>query len=85
MSGGSFETYFKGPVKLITSNNIVQESSNEYQWGTPAKNSFAKNINQERDGGDKTHPANDAITVNRRQPTQFLNNTGSANNLFIVQ
>ena len=69
MSAGSFETHFKGPVRLITSNNIVQESSHEYQFGTPAKNSFAKNINQEREDGDKTHPANDAINVNRKRPT----------------
>ena len=67
MSGGSFEANFKGPVKVITSNNIVQESNKEYQWGTPAKNSFAKNINQDH-GGDMTHPVNGAITVNRKQP-----------------
>ena len=44
------------------------ESSNEYQWGTPAKNSFAKNINQEQDGGDRTLPVDSGINVNRKQP-----------------
>lgn len=75
MDGGSVEqlnkSMQKGPVKVITSNNIMQqqlESSNEYQWGTPAKNSFAKNINQEQDGGDRTLPVDSGINVNRKQP-----------------
>lgn len=88
MSGGSFEANFKpllkGPVKVITSNNIGLESSKEYQWGTPAKNSFAKNINQEL-GGDMTHPANNAINVNRKQPNQFLTNTDTSNLNLVVQ
>ena len=76
-----------GTVKVITSNNIMQhsESNNEYQWGTPAKNSFAKNINQEPDGGDRTLPGNlSGVNANRKQPNQFLNNPEDRCKLIIV-
>ena len=58
---------------MITSKNIVEESNKEYQWGTPAKQSTAQ-MNKIDDGGDKTHPVNSGINVNRKQPVQFLSN-----------